>query len=240
MSTRTSIHKQHFTTRISSHQQNTLEFEVIGRGNPNERLFCWFIYVFVWPRMMMMMTRTMLICPSTTWMQVTRRSWRWRKAALQGPHTRAPPRAPPAPALGPGPGKRVQVKGHARKMSVSAQFSFPSIPTTSDCGLCFFWGLFCIRLFCGSLVTVGTHVCYDLLLLVYLFIYLFVCLFVISPYCNIVPVIALTLRFSECIYNSIFLSSVNTFKHLPSRCCTVKFCLITRLFCGAQSVSLRL
>lgn len=62
------------------------------------------------------------ICQSTTWMPATRTTNRRRKrAAAPVPRAPAPPRAPPAPVLGRGPGKRVQVQGNSRQnVSISS------------------------------------------------------------------------------------------------------------------------
>lgn len=85
---------------------------------------------------MMTMTKKAETCQSTTWMPVTRmrsrrrRRRRWwrrrrrrRRTAGRVRPVRAPPLTPPAPALGPGPGKRVQVKGNSRQnVSISSIF----------------------------------------------------------------------------------------------------------------------
>lgn len=66
---------------------------------------------------MMMMKKKMKmmqICPSTIWMLVMR-----RKGVPLAPHAHL--LALPVQVPGLGPGKRVQVKGNSRQMSVSAQ-----------------------------------------------------------------------------------------------------------------------
>lgn len=66
----------------------------------------------------------MEICQSTTWMPVTKTTNQLRKrAAAPVPPALAHPPAPPAPVLGRGPGKRVQVKGNSRQnVSISSIF----------------------------------------------------------------------------------------------------------------------
>lgn len=63
---------------------------------------------------MMMKKKKMQICPSTIWMLVMR-----RKGVPRAPRAHLLARPVQVPGLGPG--KRVQVKGNSRQMSVSAQ-----------------------------------------------------------------------------------------------------------------------
>lgn len=68
------------------------------------------------------------ICPSTIWTSATRQSRRRRKAAPRVPLARPLARPAPAPDLGPGPGKRVQVKGNARQnVSISLTSLFTPV-----------------------------------------------------------------------------------------------------------------
>ncbi len=90
---------------------------------------------------MMTMMKMRQICPSTIWMLVRKR--KGVAPAPRGHHLARPVQVP-----GLGPGKRVQVKGNSRQMSVSAQifiqissrnsvlmfnfFLFPSLPHFFD------------------------------------------------------------------------------------------------------------
>lgn len=76
-------------------------------------------------RKMMMMK--MVTCQSTTWLPVTKTTIsQLRKKAAAPVHPApvpAPPRAPPAPVHGLGPGKRVQVKGNSgQNVSIGSIF----------------------------------------------------------------------------------------------------------------------
>lgn len=54
-------------------------------------------------------------CQSTTWMPAMRKLTKQPRKRAATPVPPAPPRAPPAPVLGPGPGKRAEVKGNSRQ-----------------------------------------------------------------------------------------------------------------------------
>lgn len=72
--------------------------------------------------MMKMKTET---CRSTTWtpVRMMMTSQLRKRAAAQALPVPARPRAPPAPVLGRGPGKRVQVKGNSgQNVSISSIF----------------------------------------------------------------------------------------------------------------------
>lgn len=101
----------------------------------------------------MMRTMKMEICQSTTWMPVTKTTNRLRKraAALVPPALARPP-APPAPVLGRGPGKRVQVKGNSRQnVSISSIFHMTYWSTSS---------MSCIAVLSFSLLSSPPHLCW--------------------------------------------------------------------------------
>lgn len=66
--------------------------------------------------------RTMVTCPSMTWLPAMKMNSQLRKKAAALDHP-AHLHAPPVPALGRGPGKRVQVTGNSRQnVSISSIF----------------------------------------------------------------------------------------------------------------------
>lgn len=89
------------------------------------------------------------ICQSTTWTPATRTTNRRRKrAAALVPRAPALRRAPPAPVLGRGPGKRVQVQGNSRQnVSISSILHMTHRSTSVPCPAllcCFFVLSFCL------------------------------------------------------------------------------------------------
>lgn len=84
-------------------------------------------------------------CQSMTWTPATRTLTKQPRKGAAAPIPRAPPRALLAPVLGPGPGKRAEVKGNSgQNVSISSIFFWFNV-TDVSCNFVFvgFWSPCC-------------------------------------------------------------------------------------------------